>query len=266
MVAFTKIFGNVLHFFISKDTQPLCSNGIDKCYGQIQHVPDPKDFDLPEDFIFLKKEWGSMFYKHIGKHTGAEAKRLCSVYGDSVHLPIPRSQEENEFYRKYFADESLWLDIFRMSDGHFKSSYEQLFVGRVKTWLGDIEYFKMYDWINISHYDSDFVILVDDGQWNTTDGLNQRDSVCVFNILSHEHCPKCPDDKFCRFKNETRQEIECICPIDRKGEFCQDKICSHCENGGYCRFDDEDSNRFDCVCPKPFHGENCTETRKNISK
>ena len=70
-------------------------------HGEFQYSLDPKDFGLPDDFIFIDRQWGSMFYKHIGYHTQPEAKRLCSAYGDTVHLPIPRSQEENEFYHTW---------------------------------------------------------------------------------------------------------------------------------------------------------------------
>ena len=76
-----------------------------------------------------------MFYKHIGYHTQAEAKRLCSNYGKSVHLPIPRFKEENDFFRNYFVNDTLWLDISKTTDGHYYSSYGQLFASQIETTL-----------------------------------------------------------------------------------------------------------------------------------
>ena len=156
---------------------------------------------MPEDFIFIEQQWGSMFYKHIGNHTRAEAKRLCSAYGDSVHLPIPRFEDENEFYQKYFAGETIWLDISR-TNVIYKSPHGQLLARPVN---GGFEY----------------VILTAEGEWNSTDGLTQRASVCVLNITPHDNCSKCYDKTFCRFTKQSRQETECVCPPDREGEFCE---------------------------------------------
>ena len=172
------------------------------------HISDPDDFGLPEDFIFIEQEWGSMFYKLIGNHTREEAKRLCSLYGDSVHLPIPRFEDEYEFYRKYFAGETLWLDISNIPDGFYNSPHEQLFARPVNTWINS---------------GFEYVIMTEEGKWKTTDGLNQRNSVCVLNIPPNDNCSKCYNKAFCRFKKQSRQETECVCPLDREGKFCEKK-------------------------------------------
>ena len=164
---------------------------------------------MPEDFIFIEQEWGSMFYKQIGHHTRAEAKRLCSLYGDSVHLPIPRFEDEYEFYQKYFAGETLWLDIslaFKTSHAIYNSPDGQLFARPVNRWINS---------------GFEYVILTEDGEWKTTDGLNQRVSVCVLNIPPHDNCSICYNKAFCRFTKQSRQETECVCPLDREGEFCE---------------------------------------------
>ena len=153
----------------------------------------------------MEQEWGSMFYKHIGNHTRAEAKRLCSAYGDSVHLPIPRFEDEDKFYRNHFRNETLWLDISRTSYGNYNSPHGQLFAKPVNLW---------------THSGFKYVILTEDGEWQTTDELNQRDSVCVLNIPPHDNCFNCYDKAFCRFTKQSRQETECVCPIDREGKFC----------------------------------------------
>ena len=146
-----------------------------------------------------------MFYKHIGNQTRAEAKRICSAYGDSVHLPIPRFEDEYEFYRNYSAGETLWLDI-SLIHGIYDSPDGQLFARPVNTWINS---------------GFEYVILTEDGEWKTTDGLNQRNSVCVLNIPPHDNCSKCYDKAFCRFTKQSRQETECVCPLNREGEFCE---------------------------------------------
>ena len=80
----------------------LCNEANVESCRQDGFVPDPRDFDLPEDFIYIENEWGSMFYKHLGKMTRKDGKKTCSNFGSSVHLPILRFREELEFYKAHF--------------------------------------------------------------------------------------------------------------------------------------------------------------------
>ena len=85
-----------------------------ECAIESSVFPDPRQFEnLTEDFIYVEKAWGSLFYKYLGKKYKIEAQQLCSKYGDSVHLPIPRFKDENDFYHNHFSVESLWLDIHK---------------------------------------------------------------------------------------------------------------------------------------------------------
>ena len=102
-----------------------------------QIVPDPTRYELPEDFIFVEHEWGSLFYKHFGKQTRLAAKDLCSNISPKVHLPIPRFQEENEFYRTHFGDEGLWLDISYDVNEGLKSADGHLFIKYVRSFVTD---------------------------------------------------------------------------------------------------------------------------------
>ena len=111
-----------------------------ECETEKKIVPDPRQYGLTEDFIFVEQEWGSLFYKHVGKQTREDAKNLCSTLSpgeetNSVHLPIPRFQEENEFYKTHFGDEGLWLDVsydvnegLKSADGHSFIKYVRSFV------------------------------------------------------------------------------------------------------------------------------------------
>ena len=130
--------------------------------------PNPRHYELSEDFIFVEQEWGSLFYKHIGKRTRSEAKNLCSSAGPSVHLPIPRFYEEQEFYKTHFGDENLWLDLTFDFD----------------TWP-----------------DQD-VFMNDVGQWDWTNETVLFDAVCIYDIIPDESCSKCQNESFCRYKDK----------------------------------------------------------------
>ena len=64
----------------SKDFSTCSDNDI----GCNKIVPDPRNYNLSDDFIFVEQEWGSLFYKHIGKRSRSEAKMLCSEAGPTV--------------------------------------------------------------------------------------------------------------------------------------------------------------------------------------
>ena len=108
-----------------------------ECETEKKIVSDPRQYGLTEDFIYVEQEWGSLFYKHMGKQTRLVAKNLCSPlnYGEAnVHLPIPRFHEENEFYKTHFSDEGLWLDVsydvnegLKSVDGHSFIKYVRSF-------------------------------------------------------------------------------------------------------------------------------------------
>ena len=49
---------------------------------------DPRKYGLATDFIYIEKEWGSLFYKHFGERSRIEAKQLCAQEGGNVHLML----------------------------------------------------------------------------------------------------------------------------------------------------------------------------------
>ena len=95
-----------------KEIDILCYEGnTEECDLEDLFVPDVKNFDLPEDFIFIENKWGSLFYKHLGKMTKNDANTNCSGFGSSVHLPKPRFLEEFKFYSYHFGfDDSPYND------------------------------------------------------------------------------------------------------------------------------------------------------------
>ena len=264
-----------------KDFESLCLDKNGECKIKSSSIPDPREYNLTEDFIYVDQEWGSLFYKYIGKMYKAEATQKCSQYGDAVHLPIPRFSDENEFYRNHFGHEDLWLDIsYDPENGGFKSLSGHSFTDRIQTVSGILE-IKSYAWINASTklHSTGLVmpeewgqenpgnnpgvpeVYMRDGQWRLIEDYYELDSVCIYNIIPDDKCSKCADEDFCRFTDSTKQETECVCPEMKDGKFCKTNRCKHCQNGGLCELNDQ-TNEYDCICRHPYQGPKC-ESSKN---
>ena len=92
------------------------------------------------------------------------------------------------------------------------------------------------------------------GQLEIENEERELDTVCVYDILP-DNCSKCLFKELCRYKDQTKNETECLCPLMTKGENCEIDECP-CLNGGKCYLNDE-HNRFECLCPYPFNGKYC---------
>ena len=251
---------------ILKDIKSSPTIDIDKCHiaggshfdCQSHIIPDPGEYNLTKDFVFFKHEWGSLFYKHIGKQNRKKAKQICMDEGDFLHLPIPRFPEENEFYKVFFADEDLWLGLSDpKKEGVYQSDQGDEFIRLVPQAVG-VEQFYHYHWINASldvYNDAYGVTMTKTGHWVGINENEMKDSVCVYNIIPSS-CSKCLNKTFCRYKDHTRTETECVCPSSRHGDNCEINLCSKCQNGGYCKIDPL-SEEVRCICQYPFYGENC---------
>ena len=113
----------------------------------------------------------------------------------------------------------------------------------------------MDTWTNLS-LDSNLIIGNQSSSFQVDIKQRNRelDTVCVYNILPDD-CSKCLYREFCKYRDQTKNEIECLCPLMTKGENCEIDECP-CLNGGKCYLHDE-HNRFECLCPYPFHGKYC---------
>lgn len=171
--------------------------------------PDQSQFNLPEDFIYIEKDWGSLYYKHMGKHDRITAKKLCSDEGVSVSLPMPRFAEENEFYRVYFTDESLWLNLVDDYTGVRNEDDDHYFIAKGNSHADERE--KYYDWINMDlsgPNELKGVSLTYTGRWRSENLNRKMDSICVFNVIP-ESCSKCPNKLFCRYQ-DNRRRTHCL--------------------------------------------------------
>ena len=256
-----------------------CSDNDVEC--ETAFVPDPRQHNLTDDYIYVELEWGSLFYKHIGNITKSEAKFLCSREG--TNLPTPRFDEENEFYKMYFGDDGLWLDVTFDADEGLKSAsghwyikyirtftdavYQPNFMTSLEITTGDqielLAEIKYDEWVNLRdlsdgkepgylpEWTEKDVFVTNTGMWDWAEEENKfLNAVCVYNIIPDENCSRCQNESACKFDKREEREIECVCSKMTKGEFCEIDLCSHCKNGGYC-------DGTQCICPYPFHGEYC---------
>ena len=232
-----------------------------------------ESFELPEDFIYIGQEWGSLFYKHHGKMSRNDAKQTCSKYGPSVHLPIPRFPSENQFYLTHFGNTSLWLGLSdEEQDGLYKTDDTNTLLHFVIDRPDGEISGSRYKWtetnfalngkstgtslsgVKLSNVTFNEPNIT--GLWQMEDeNDNELDTICVYNIIPNE-CDKCPDKNFCRLTDRSRKEVECICPIV-KGENCDTDLCDglQCFNGGECFLNNRE--KPECFCPYPFHGKHC---------
>ena len=249
-----------------KDFESLCLKDSHKCYNESAFISDPRNYNLSEDFIFIDQEWGSMFYKFIGKMTKNTAKQICSKFGDSVHLPVPRFQDENEFYRTHFGETNLWLDITYDAEKRYRSAFGYTLTEQIHSVSAGKLGFDKYEWMNITALNSSVshnAVMANKGHWYAANESELFDSVCIYNIIPNEKCSKCLHKDFCRFTDRTKQKTKCICPKNMEGQFCKTNTCrSHCQNRGYCQKNDQ-TKEMDCFCRYPFQGRKC-ETSKNF--
>ena len=172
----------------------------------------------------------------------------------SVHLPIPRLDDENKFYRDYFSHNNIWLDVsYDPSSGVIKSKNEDLFARNIQT-ITEIQMIENFEWMNISLLGSQTeLVMSSNGKWHTLNENQLIDSICVYDISPR--CSQCGEG-FCKYTDEDKEDIECVCPIGRGGKNCQIDLCTYCKNGGYCVVN-ETSNQMECVCNAPFFGPYC---------
>ena len=70
----------------------------------------PSDYNLPDDYFFVTKSWGSIFYKVYSEQNDYNAaKTQCE--SDGAFLAIPRSEAENDFIADLILNENIWIGI-----------------------------------------------------------------------------------------------------------------------------------------------------------
>merc|ERR1711917_171724 len=71
---------------------------------------EPNDYNLPDDYFFVYKSWGRVFYKVYSEHYNYDsAKTQCE--SDGAFLAIPRSEAENNFIGDLIPNENILIGI-----------------------------------------------------------------------------------------------------------------------------------------------------------
>ena len=156
-------------------------------------------------------------------------------------------------------DEGLWLGLSDSeSEGLFVSDVGDVLAHVFEIVGGDItsnQYQWANEWTDLG-LDTTLngVKMSSSGVWGIENENRKLNAVCVYNIIPDD-CSRCLNKEFCRYKDESKTESECICPDMTEGEICEKDLCP-CLNGGQCRLNN-DTNDTECLCPYPFHGNNC---------
>jgi len=80
------------------------------------------DFFSSHGYIKTTQSFGTVFYKVYGKMDWYAAKSTCE--GDGAMLPVPRSDEENEFIANLLPKKHIWLGINDIdNEGIFTDHY-----------------------------------------------------------------------------------------------------------------------------------------------
>ena len=70
----------------------------------------PNDYNLPDDYFFVTKSWGSIFYKVYSEQNDYNAaKTQCE--SDGAFLAIPRSEAENDYIGDLIPNAKIWIGI-----------------------------------------------------------------------------------------------------------------------------------------------------------
>ena len=252
-----------------------------ECETNKKIVPDPRQHGLTEDFIYVEQEWGSLFYKHMGKQTRKAAKNLCSRLSpgeetNSVHLPIPRFHEENEFYKTHFGssgqntdlditlDEGLWLDVSYDVNEGLISVDGHSFIKYVRSFVTDefdlespnirYEYTSVDDDLDDHHRWSD-LITEEFVQIKYHDWINLTDMDQSEYFVTGDRGVFMKNNGEWEWINENEygsKEFDAVCVYN----IIPDE-CSECQGESFCRYTVSDKKETECDCQKMTKGEYC---------
>ena len=78
---------------------------------------------IPAEYSKVKTNFGYVFYKFFNEKRDKEsAKNRCALDSYLLHLPIPRNQEENDFFQglSQIYGRNFWLGInYEKNEGNF---------------------------------------------------------------------------------------------------------------------------------------------------
>ena len=93
---------------------------IQNSYSAPKDPTDPTTYNLPADYIYTEKEFGTFFYKSRGRQDASRADASCRA--DSARLPVPRTLAENNFYAS-LAGNQVWLGVGLVKENRYHGHY-----------------------------------------------------------------------------------------------------------------------------------------------
>ena len=122
-------------------------------------------------------------------------------------MPKPRWPDENEFYENYFCnyrsndDACIWLDVSNEEYEGYKDG-----TSTIMPWISWVVDAESID----GGAEAEAIALSATGQWKVKNENYSLDVICVRNIIPAECYSKCSQPDYCRYKDSTRTEVQCL--------------------------------------------------------
>lgn len=136
-------------------------------YSAPKDPTDPTTYNLPADYIYTEKEFGTFFYKSRGRQDASRADASCRA--DGARLPVPRTLAENNFYAS-LAGNQVWLGVNdKAKEGTWADTE-----GKPVSWT----LFGPGEPNNAGRGED--IVHINGMKWNDHNGIDFKETICVY--------------------------------------------------------------------------------------
>ena len=186
----------------------------------------------------------------------------CSEFFNATNRSSKTLCHEQNFHTKItdLHGKDFWLGISDSDqEGIFKTDNGDILHHIFKNMASNEISINQYEWMNqLTNLSLNTTLngvkISSVGTFEIENENRELDAVCIYNILPDD-CSTCLYKDFCKYKDQSKNETECLCPFMTEGENCEIDECK-CLNGGQCYTNDE-TRQVECLCPHPFNGKYC---------
>jgi len=111
---------NLSGFQSSPKMQPVIYNLLEEKLNLLPRNAIKNEASFRAHYSVIETSFGTVFYRHFGSNringkiseNVTEIKPVCEADADFLHLPAPRSKEENDFWLNLAGPQVILYDIF----------------------------------------------------------------------------------------------------------------------------------------------------------